>query len=114
MIIAAPVWGEQSSDQFDTNHLGIVALAGAQLQDAGVATVAALGGVFRIAEMFLHLDLQPGLEDLLRQVAQQSSGADKVPAVRSRLVDELLSKRWPSEMTDQPEASDNAGSETVR
>lgn len=59
---------------------------------ATVATVAALDSVFRIAEMLFHLDLQAGLEDLLREIAQQPSGADKVPAVCSCLVDELLSE----------------------
>ena len=55
--------------------------------------VAALGGVLRIAEMFFHLDLQPGLEDLLGEVAPQPARADKVLAVGASLVDELLRER---------------------
>ncbi len=38
--------------------------------------------------MFFHL--QTGLENLLREIAQQPARSDEVLAVRSRLVDELL------------------------
>jgi len=34
--------------------------------------------VFLIAEVFLHLDLQAGLEDLLGQIAQQPARADEI------------------------------------
>ncbi len=40
--------------------------------------------------MLIHLDFQPGLEDLLRQAGQQPARADKIDAVGTGLLDELL------------------------
>ena len=49
--------------------------------------------MLRVAEILLHLDLEPGLKHLLRQVRQQAAGSDKVLAVRSCPFDELLGER---------------------
>ena len=54
---------------------------------------AALRGVLRIAEMLFHLDLQPGLKDLLGQNCKQPIRTNEVPTVISRLIDELLGHR---------------------
>ncbi len=56
----------------------------------GVAAIAAGRVVLRIADVFFHLDLQTGLEDLLGQIAQQSTRSDEVLAVGACLFDELL------------------------
>src|SRR5215204_7508784 len=51
---------------------------------AAVAMVAALDGVLRVAEMLIHLDLQAGLEDLLRQPGQQPARTDEIDPVGTR------------------------------
>src|SRR3954454_14357229 len=51
---------------------------------ARVAEVTALHGVLDVAEMLIHLDLQPSLEDLLRQPGQQPARADQPDAVGAR------------------------------
>lgn len=60
---------------------------------ARVVQVAALDRMLRVAEMFFHLDLQAGLEDLLRQASQQPARADKIDPLRSCLLHQLLSDR---------------------
>jgi hypothetical protein len=50
--------------------------------------VAALGGVLRVAEMLIHLELQPGLGDLLRQAGQQLARTDEINPVGTRLLDD--------------------------
>jgi len=60
----------------------------------GVATVTALDSVFLIAEMLIHLDLQPGLEKLLRELPQQAVRADQIDPISSGLLDQPLSNGW--------------------
>jgi hypothetical protein len=43
--------------------------------------------------MLIHLDVQAGLEDLLRQPGQQPARPDEIDPIGTRLLDELLSKR---------------------
>jgi hypothetical protein len=40
--------------------------------------------------MLIHLDLQAGLENLLRQPGQQPARPDEINPVSTRLLDELL------------------------
>ena len=49
--------------------------------------------MFRVAQMFIHLDLQPGLEDLLGEITQQPSRADQIDPVGAGSCDELLRDR---------------------
>ena len=56
----------------------------------GVALVAALRRVLRIAEVVLHLHLQRRLQDGLRQIAQQAARADQLHPLAARTLDQLL------------------------
>ena len=42
--------------------------------------------------MLIHLDLQPGLEDLLRQPGQQAARPDEIDPVGTCLLHQLLSE----------------------
>lgn len=55
--------------------------------------VSALSGVFRIAEMFFHLDFEAGLEDLLGEISEEPVGAYEIGPVGSRLINELRGQR---------------------
>jgi len=77
--------------QLDRADLGDHRLAPGPVPE--VDAVAVLSGVFWIAEVFFHLDLETGQEVLLRQVRQQPSRADEIRAVKSRLIDDLRSER---------------------
>jgi hypothetical protein len=52
-----------------------------------------LDSVLHIAEMLVHLDLQTGLEHLLREPGQQTARTDQIHTVRARLLHQLLSER---------------------
>ena len=58
-----------------------------------VGAVAAGRVVLGVAEMLIHLDLQPGLEDLLGEITQQPSRADQIDAFGACSCDELLRDR---------------------
>ncbi len=60
---------------------------------AGVPAITALRSVFLIAKMFVHLDLETGLEHLLGELTQQSIRADQIDPFRLGLCSELLRDR---------------------
>ena len=60
---------------------------------ARVAVVAALDGVLRIADVFLHLDFETRLEHLLREIRKQPARPDQAPPVSLGLLHELLRER---------------------
>jgi hypothetical protein len=55
--------------------------------------VAALGGVLRMADVLVHLDLQAGLEHLLRETGQQTARPDKTDPVGTCLRHQLISQQ---------------------
>jgi hypothetical protein len=55
--------------------------------------VAALHGVLDIADVLVHLHLQPGLGYLLGQPRQQPARADHTDTFSTRLLHELLGDR---------------------
>ena len=82
---AVPIPGHVQRDGADLgeHHLGSGAVA-------GVAAIAALGGVLVVAEMLGQLSFEPGLEHLLGQRGEHPVGSDQVQALLPRLLDEAL------------------------
>ena len=60
---------------------------------ARVPAVTALRRVLRIAEVLFHLDLEPGLEDLLGELTQQPTRPDQVDTLVAGLGHEPLRDR---------------------
>src|SRR4051812_40705084 len=57
---------------------------------AAVATITALDGMLLIAEMTVHLALQAGLKDALREVPEKPARARQFDSLGTSSIDELL------------------------
>lgn len=55
--------------------------------------VAALHSMLRVAEMFIHFDLEASFENLFRRPSEHAASAHKIDAISSCLSDQLLSER---------------------
>ena len=70
------------------------------------------GGMLRIAEMVVHLDLQRRLQNGLRQARQQTAGADKLHTFGASPLDQLL-RQTPLGRRLSPNPDDEVTSDTT-